>query len=231
MLLWRAIGMACLLLGVSPVYAQPAPGPGTVVSDFLVMNDKSIPLPQGKWTVVSVQSHRSSTNNPISRLFLADANDRVLSRWIYVATNAEYNRGGWKRDQEICDRKNVHYGYSDSVHNPNEAECWIVNHWGMTLGRNPSQTAIDFYRWSDGLHRPNTSVGVAYFFAKRGDFFNLEVQYNPVVDGFRDTSSAIWRGNPWHADVASKDPKKLEYLRALKAMGEQYFQQLKTVLH
>ena len=96
--------------------------------------------------------------------------------------------------------------------------------------RIPSQASIDFYRWSDALGRPNTALALVYFFAKRGDFLRVEYSFNPVVAGFRDTGGAGWRGNPWHVDVASKDEKKLAYLRELKATGEALFEKLKGVL-
>ena len=51
-----------------------------------------------------------------------------------------------------------------------------------------------------------------------------------MVAGFRDAGSAGWRGNPWHIDVASKDEKKLAYLRELKTTGEALFEKLKGVL-
>ena len=59
---------------------------------------------------------------------------------------------------------------------------------------------------------------------------NVRQSFNPVIAGFRDTGGTGWRGNPWHMDVAAKDPKKLEYLRGLKAIGETQFTALHGVL-
>src|SRR6476620_1416745 len=108
-------------------------------------------------------------------------------------------------------------------------DIWILNHIGQTLGKNPSQASIDFYRWSDALGRPNTALALVYFFAKRGAIVRVEYSFNPVVAGFRDTGGWGWRGNPWHVGVASKDEKKLAYLRELKATGEALFEKLKGV--
>jgi hypothetical protein len=135
-----------------------------------------------------------------------------------------------RRNKDICDRKDVHTGYSDSNHNFQDTACWILNHVGMTLGKDPNQAVIDFYRWSDTRGRPNTALCLHYCFAKRGDFLDAQYCFNPVVAGFPETPTAAWRGSPWHPDVASKDEKKLAYLRQLKATGETLFDKLKTVL-
>lgn len=221
------LGVLCLAALSSPTWAQDAEL-NTLYHDNTVLGSHTIPLPPGDWTAVAVGSAADTSR---SRVYLAQLESGRLVRWIYISTNTEYKSDGWKRNTEICDRKNVQAGYSDSLYNPKDAECWMLNHWGETLGNHPSQIAIDFYRWSDGRGRPNTSLGLAYFFAKRGDFLTVVYHFNPVLAGFRDTPTASWRGNPWHVDVASKDARKLAYLRQLKALGEQHFAELRTVLH
>jgi hypothetical protein len=228
---WRSFApVFCTFVWAASAHAQ-IPAVGTKIGSTIDLEARSVPLPQGIWTVVSVESAPSTKQNATVRVFLAELERGQLWRWLHIRTNIDYNKGGWRRNKDICDRKNVHFSYSDSAHNENDAECWIVNHWGQTLGDKPSQAAIDFYRWSDTLGRPNTSVGTAYFFVKKGDFLTVQYEINPVLAGFADTPTAEWRGNPWHVDMASKDPKKLSSLREVKAAGEKYFEQLRTVLH
>ena len=227
---WRILAAAFFVLSCMGTAGAQIPAVGTKIGNTIDLGVRTVPLPEGIWTVVSVAADQSTKQNGLIRVYLAQLEGGRLSRWIYISTNADYNKGGWNRNKDICDRQNVHFNFSDSAHNPNDAECWVVNHWGQTLGSKPSQASVDFYRWSDNLGRPNTAVGLAYFFAKRGDFLLVQYEFNPVLAGFRDTTGAAWRGNPWHVDVAAKDPKKLAYLRGLKATGEKYFEQLRTVL-
>lgn len=227
---WRLLATVYLLLSCASAASAQVPPVGVKISGTVTLSSRTIPLPEGIWTVVAVGSGQSTKQNALARVYLAQLEGGQLSRWLFINTNADFNKGGWTRNKDICDRKNVHFEYSDSSHNPNDAECWVINHWGMTMGSNPPQAAVDFYRWSDNLGRPNTAVGMAYFFAKRGDFLTVEYMFNPVLAGFPDSPTAVWRGNPWHVDVASKDPKKLAYLRGLKVVGEKYFSQLRTVL-
>jgi len=200
-----------------------------MVGQAIDMGPRSVPLPQGRWTVVSEEG-LSERRAKIRRVVIAELEHNVLSRWMYVSTSVENNRDEWKRNKSVCDKKNVHFAYSDSNNSDKDIKCWVVNQYGMTMGNDPHQAWINFYRWSDTLGRPNTAVGLEYYFVKNGDFLLVGFYVNPVLDGFPDTPTAEWRGNPWHPDLASKDPKRLAYLRALKAMGEKYFEQLRTVL-
>jgi hypothetical protein len=207
------------------------PSLGEKYRDSVVIADRKIPLLDGEWTVVAVGESRSAKGSgDVGRVYLAQMAGNRLSRWVSIATNEEWNPGGWGRNKHICDRKDVHAGYSDTSNKPKESECWVLNHVGQTLGKDPSQASIDFYRWSDSRGRPNMALALSYYIEKRGDFLHSDYYFNPVAAGFRDTGGAGWRGSPWHADIASKDERKLAYLRELKATGEVLFEKLKGVV-
>jgi len=211
--------------------AQDPPGLGTTVRGSLPLGRHVFPLLEGEWTVAAVEDRTSSSSTPVGRVILAQLSNDKLSRWIYLSTNLAWNSSNsWKRNKEYCDRRSVHYGYSDDLNSTKETECWILNHRGETLGENASQIWIDFYRWSDARGRPNTSLELGYFLVKSGDFLSAQYHFNPVVAGFPDTPTASWRGNPWHADMASKDARRLEYLRGLKATGQDLFEKLKAAI-
>ena len=205
---------------------------GTKVQGTFLIGDRIVPLPAGEWTVIATNGDSRDTNlgRPLSRAYLAQLQGNTLSQWLDISTNLEVNLAGWVRDKEICDRKDVHFGFSDSNYNLNDASCWVLNHFGQALGSKPSQAGVDFFRWSDSRGRPNTSLLLANFFSKRGDFLRVLHHFNPVVAGFPDTPTATWAGNPWHADLAAKDPKKLQFLRTLKPVGEREFDLFKAVL-
>jgi hypothetical protein len=212
--------------------AQDLPGLGTKATGTIALGRHILPLPDGEWTVAAVGERSSASSTPIGRVILAQLSNGKLSRWVYISTNLAWNGSdSWKRDKGICERKSVHFTYSDDTNSTKDAECWILNHTGMTLGENASQIWIDFYRWSDSRGRPNTALVSEYFLVKSGDVLTYRYYVNPVLEGFPDTPTGSWRGNPWHADIASKDAHKLEYLRSLKATGQALFEKLKTAMN
>jgi hypothetical protein len=232
---WLTITVIVWVASLCSAAEAQVPGLGALYRGSISVADRTIPLLDGEWTVVAVGGARGTNQGgsitpAIVHVYLAQMSGNQLSRWMRISTNTEWSPSGWKRDKEMCDRNDAHTGYSDSNHNDRDAQCWVLNHVGQTLSKNARQALIDFYRWSDDRGRPNTALCLEYYFAKRGDFLTIEYCFNPVVAGFPDTNNAAWRGNLWHPDIASKDPKKLAYLRQLKATGEDLFEKLKGVL-
>jgi hypothetical protein len=223
------LGLVALLLASGVVAQAQTPAPGAKYRGDVQVAGRTIPLLDGEWMVASTSS--SPVNGgTIVRVVLAQMAGSRLSRWVYIVTNDGANPAGWNRNKLVCDRNDVHTGYSDTLHTPRESSCWILNHMGQTLGSNPPQAMIDFYRWSDNRGRPNTALALVYYFARNGDHLYVEYSFNPVMAGFPDTPDGVWRGNPWHVDIASKDPRKLAYLRQLKSTGEMLYEKLRTVL-
>jgi hypothetical protein len=93
----------------SAAHAQSLPL-GAKYRDSVMVADRKIPLLDGEWTVVAVGSHKSTKGNSVERVYLAQMAGNRLSRWVFISTNEEWNPGGWTRDKEICDRKDVHAG-------------------------------------------------------------------------------------------------------------------------
>lgn len=209
---------------------------GATYSGAVSAEGFKVPLLDGTWQAVAVQRGAGATTDgsaspPLIRLTLAQLKGARLAQWVHISASDGRNfTGGWKRNKEICDRKDVHFNYSDKNYSTKETMCWGLNHKGGTLGVNPSQVYVDFYRWSDDKGRPNTWLALSYYLVKGSRFLQVEYAFNPVTDGFADTPTADWRGNPWHVDVAPKDAKKLAYLKQLKQIGEELFSQLGSAM-
>jgi hypothetical protein len=229
--------IAGLAFGLCVPAAAQELGVGTrITGSAATVYGRTIPLPAGgEWLVVGQSGNQSTLGTGIRRIILAQESGGRLARWVYVDTNPNQressSRSHWFRDPDICDRKDVHFAFSDTDYSDKNMSCWILNHTGMTLGSKASQASVDFYRWSDQRARPNTALSIQVYLVRSFDLLRVEYFFNPVLDGFAETPTAVWRGNPWHADIASKDPRKLAYLKALKAQGETLFQALQASFH
>src|SRR5476649_1953678 len=114
MMFWRSLATVCgAFLWATSAHAQ-IPGVGTMIASAIDLEVRSVPLPQGIWTVVSVDGGSSTKGHPITRVYLAELQQGKLWRWLYIRTTNGYSEGKWRRNKEICDRKNTHFGYSDS---------------------------------------------------------------------------------------------------------------------
>src|SRR5262249_12000686 len=154
----------------------------------LAMGRHTFPLLEGDWKVVAVEQRSSTSDTPLGRVILAQLSNDKLSRWVYLSTNLAWNStNSWKRNREYCDRKAVHFGYSDDLNTTKDIECWVLTHHGESLGEHASQLWVDFYRWSDARGRPNTSLELGYFLVKSGDVLTAQYHFNPVLAGFPDT--------------------------------------------
>lgn len=195
---------------------------GTVYKDAAEVGRKQVPLPGGDWVLAAKESARTTggSNVPLFRAILMQEKEGKLHKWVYINTNLDVGVGGWTRDRAICDRADVHHNASDRNYNAKDTECWIVNHYGQTLGANPSPVYTDFFKATDDKGRPATSLGISFFIVKDFDFLTVLYNVNPELEGFEKTPTADWRGNPWHRDMTGTDAKKLEYISKLKLEGE-----------
>ena len=234
----RNISILSLTLLFNHVAIGHAQGvaPGTTYVGSVPVAGITIPLLEGTWQVVAVEraegtSPAGEVRPPLVRAMMAQIGGPRLARWMYInASDGRDYTGGWKRDADTCDRKDVHFSYSDKNYSAKDTQCWVLNHKGMTLSAAAPQVAVDFYRWSDDKGRPNTALSLNYYLVKGSSFLQVDYTFNPVADGFPDTPTADWRGNPWHLDIAPKDPKKLAYLKQLKEIGDGMFSKLRATM-
>jgi hypothetical protein len=207
-------------LGAQSVHQMPI---GTIVKNVVQLGERQIPLPEGEWSLIAKEtrlSGGSAAGVPLAYVYLAQVRGGVVARFIFAGTNLEGISGGWARDRAVCDRGDTHSASSDRNYNSRDTECWVTNHLDMTLGANTWQVHKDFFQWSQDKKRPATALAIEYYLVKNFDFLRVQYGFNPELEGFERTPNSGWRGNPWHKDHASEDPKKIAYIQKVKAEGE-----------
>lgn len=197
---------------------------GATVSGTLQLGSRQLPLPSGPWVLVAKErrlSTGSAAGVPLIWAYLAQLENGAIARSIFAGTNLEANQGGWARNASLCDRTDTHHYRSDRNYNPRDVECWTINHIGMTLAADAWQVHRDFYGYTEDKRRPATALTIGFYMVDGFDFLQVSYLINPEIRGFDRTPTSDWRGNPWHKDRASEDPKKLALIQELKAQGEQ----------
>ena len=107
----RLLVTTLLVLSCAGAVQAQTPAVGTKIGSSIDLGVRTVPLPEGVWTVVSTGSGQSTKQNALLRVYLAQLEGGRLSRWLYIGTNVDVKQGGWGRNKDICDRKNVHFAH------------------------------------------------------------------------------------------------------------------------
>jgi hypothetical protein len=200
---------------------------GTKVAGTVDIGGAQFALPAGDWVVMGRHRRNAGTISgspapPIGSVYLGEARNGVLARTVIAEANTELNTG-WSRWQD-CDRKDMLHVTADRNFNPRDQECWWINHYTQSLGRDAFRQYEHFneaYRYMDenGIRRPATMLALSYIRVDGGQFLNIRYAFNPELAGFAPAKQS-WRENDWHRDRYRDDPKKIAYVDALKGWGE-----------
>jgi hypothetical protein len=175
-----------------PTSATQMPQLGSRHRGQITVAGRSFPLLDGEWTVVATGlAYSNKRGIPMDRVYLAQMDGDRLARWIYISTNAGRNPAWWDRNKSVCDRTDAQAGYSDSMNNPKESECWVLRRRvSRTTNSSPSPADSDFDRWADSHGRPASALALSYYVARQGDFFYVDYFFNPDVTAARETATA-----------------------------------------
>ncbi|MSO66198.1 MAG: hypothetical protein EXQ85_10495 [Alphaproteobacteria bacterium] len=241
-LFFPAVAFAALAASVlTPVHAQSLHqmDKGTVVSGVVKFADKQIPLPPGDWVVVAKQAQQATVGGGSSAsggettatVWLAQLMNGKLSGAVLTRTNLLLSPGGWARETTVCGRRDTHFAYSDQNYNPKEIDCWVVNHFVMTMPANASEGTVEFYRWLAEKGGPGTMLGQQHQLVRGGDYLSVTYYDNPEPRRFPPTPPGQWQANPWHRDQIRGNAEKLAHIAQLTKDGEQRLAQLKQAIY
>ena len=228
---WVALSVVLTVLIVLPsgVSAQ-VDGQPTEVRLFegsYEIGQKRIPLPKGKWELILSSDRQSFTEGgsvsgkraisyPVRR-----ENGQITMAARIFANSGPGNGNGWTRNRRICDRRDVHFNESDRNYNPQEAECWQVNHFVNTYSYTSSNVMRQKFKsvWSAKF---GTSTAIALDFTVNDAIDVMQVQYFilPVRYGFDSDSDINWKSSKWHPEDILDQPDKQKFIAAVKSFGE-----------
>ncbi|MBF0356680.1 MAG: hypothetical protein HQL43_15740 [Alphaproteobacteria bacterium] len=205
---------------------------GKQVSGTVRIGNALVALPPGNFTVAVFNESDSTGSAAIhSKLHLAwlvQTVDGRLNRAILLESNTGNSLvGGWNRNKEICDRKDVHHNASDQNYSIKDTQCWSVNHFVLGRSSSTSITTAAFYDYTKDMRRPVTALVNAFYLVNGASFLRALYYLNPEIEGF-DPAKQDWRTNDWHMDRIQGDPKRSAYVAAVKAEGEVLYKLYKS---
>ena len=216
--------IALLVLSASAAGAQEITGmaPGSEVTNTVTIGDKQVPLPKGMWTLVRSEAKRRGNLGKIGSVFLIQDTGESGFSAIYIRSNVELsNCTGWKRWKSYCDRTDTHHNESDRNYNPQDAECWNVNH-----------VIFDPYKkykskfWNEVNEFLKDRINVTtfltneYFKSTRCHFIAARYYADPTDFGFPASTAGRWKNSEWRLGTAYLDPRRENLVLAVKDAGE-----------
>jgi hypothetical protein len=174
---------------------------------------------------------RGSEAVPLVMVYLTQLEGGKIKGAVFATTNLESHPVGWRREfysvYPVCDRTDVHFGYSDKNYNIRDTECWILSTQIAARSWLAPKIQNDFYSWSADKGRPTVGLANIYYVVKGGDLVWAAYAYNPEMEGFARVEAAS-ENSPWHRDFAVTDPKKVAYIARVKTEGERLFERIKA---
>ena len=199
------------------------------------IGNKSIPLPDGVWTVIGTQIVKDGGRGFQTAHMLARIEDKTVQSAVEVYTNIAIRKSapggaanqGWLTDQN-CTRDNMHFAKVHANVRLGEQDCWWVNHWRMHRsggGNTEHWMESRKYLADNRIEASLDMVAVSYRLANKVDYLTLNYFFNPEISGFEAEKNIhwsihTWETSAWHPDQTKENEKKQAYIEDLISWGK-----------
>ncbi|MDG4721143.1 hypothetical protein [Thalassospira aquimaris] len=173
---------------------------GDVVSgSYVAANGRtSVPLPSGEWIVAGSGYGRAGYDNPIERAILLRMGNGLVDGLIEIRTPVAMSRSGFILS-DYCEDNNQAFLHRGGRAEGGSQDCWGIHQFNASLtGDLPDYLAqLNQYAWENGIDLPKSGKSVAFRFADRSYF--LDVDYMDLWSGEVEEVKS-W-GREWYPKV------------------------------
>ncbi len=197
--------------------------PGKKYIDSIELRNKTIPLPDGTWTVIASGMVDSPARH-FRMVLIKDNDDKILYENIFITvdTTTIAADSGYISDT-YCEMQNVHHVVVENNKVGKAQDCWILTHasTSMKLSSPIFKEAYDFFIEND-YKLPTFMMRTHHRFTgkkSRGKFLEFDYFKNPAGAGFDPPKHTYWGTSEWHPLQLKHDPQKVDYIEKLKLEG------------
>ena len=190
-----------------------------IFEDEFTVNGQPIPLPPGKWVGLAYFRGQANSTQGDS-VVLGKIDKNRLSGLVAVNAYSSTDQKKGFPSFKACDRTD----YLHISRQFNEASgaqrCWWINHatqiWEQAIFR-AAKTVLD----ERGTALPAVLVNVGFRRASLSGFSTAFYYHNPEEAGI-SSQDTPWNMSEWQKTHITTDPKRIEYVRDLRAWGESW---------
>lgn len=207
--------------------AAPAPpAPGTLMGkrfqDIVKVQDQTIPLPAGSWTVLAHFRDPGSGRARGDAVVLGRLEDNKLRGMI--AINALQASGGASATPfEACNRQDYVFRQVDAYDAQGEQRCWWINHAVSVWQNQGVFQAAQGELTRLGVSAPQVLLNVAIRRADATGFATTYYYFDPAADGIASAAGS-WAESEWHRSRIDNDSARRAYVQKLQRWGEGWAQ-------
>lgn len=205
---------------------------GTVVSGSFDLAGKTIPLPEGKFTLAAVTvttppmlgSGDISKQRPqIAHVFLAQIEPPRLRAavWARAALKPESYRFTWLG--EPCKKEGTLYRADLTGSHGEDENCLLVDHGMPNFSPRAQGIWKEAGAWLVGqeVQLPvGTMISAKVTRSQRSQFVAASYFFNPRMYGCRAPISRSYAESPWHKKTINEDPQRVRFVESVTAWGQ-----------
>ena len=189
---------------------------------------RSVPLPEGGWTVVYAKEKPAGHHNDLSpsdlraTVVLVQADGQNLRHHLLIELNTTFTLRGI-RTAQLCDHK-LPTLFKDAYGSGTfEQRCLTVNHsFGYLSDPQGIWTDVRPFLLKAALNYPTTIFTTKYSQSDRwAHYFVIEMMTSPVAFGYRDSTESL-NQSPWHDGFQADDKMRAAFVDDLISYSKKY---------
>ena len=180
-----------------------------------------LPMPSGNWEKIAENKFTSSGGTPMSTQIFANIENGKGKNIAIITYSKSYSSGGnWS--SKFCKRTNLHFIENYESRGSFRLNCLGVNHFRIVGGKsNKVNEAAKNWAKKNNIAIPRTMV-LHQHVISNNNFLQVQVFYNPELEGFPPTVDSNWNSNDWHQDKIFGDAERLAYIQKILDEGKRY---------
>lgn len=210
-----------LLIFSAASHAEPV---GTVVTEKVSLENISgrdvvdtIPIPEGKWLIIANLANRTSdsaTAHDMRTVWLAQSENGKLIHMIVIRAKVSTGKTRWL--DEPCKAEGVLFkdNYGTSMY---QQKCLVIR--STRFLQSDDKMTAEALEVLSKANITNSANGIKSEFVRydeTGKLLIYMLYVFPDAYGFENPAMASMNLSPWHFTKISNDPKKVEFIEAVK---------------
>ena len=180
-----------------------------------------LPMPSGNWEKIAENKSTSRGGTPMSTQVFANVEGSKVKNVAIVHYSKSYSSSGnWS--SKFCKRTNLHFIENYESPGSFRLNCLGVNHFRIVGGKsNKLKEAAKNWAKTKNIPIPRTMV-LHQHVISNNNYLQIQVFYNPELEGFPPTVDSNWNSNDWHQDKIIGDKEREAYIQKILEEGKRY---------